>query len=121
MLKLLRRVAYWARHRQREQELTDELEFHRAMKQDELERAGMHSDDAALHSRRALGNTLVTMEDVREVWIWSWLDQFLRDTRIGARALLKTPGFTIFATLILSMGIGAAVTVFAYFNSFFYK
>src|SRR2546426_8393198 len=117
MGKLLRRIAYWIRHRQHEHALAEELEFHRSMKEQDLERQGMPPADAAVHSRRALGNTLLATESARGVWIWPWLDQFVRDTRVGARSLLKTPGFTIFATLILSIGIGAVMTVFAYFNS----
>src|SRR5262245_2765359 len=91
------------------------------MKQEDLERKGMPPADAIIHSRRAMGNTLAAIEGSREVWSWSWLDQIVRDTRIGARSLLKTPGFVIFATLILSISIGALVTVFAYFNSIFFK
>jgi putative ABC transport system permease protein len=68
-----------------------------------------------------LGSLALAADNARDEWGWTWLDQFMRDTRIGARSLLKTPGFTIFATLILSIGIGAAVTVFAYFNSVFFK
>jgi hypothetical protein len=96
--KLLRRIGYWIRHRENEKALAEELEFHRAMKQEALERQGMPAAEAARQARRALGNTLTAVETAREVWTWSWLDQFVRDTRIGARSLLKAPGFTIFAT-----------------------
>src|SRR5262245_12674501 len=44
-----------------------------------------------------------------------------RDIRIGARSLLKTPLFTIFATLILAVGIGANVTVFMFVNAIFLR
>lgn len=121
MRRLLRRVGYWIRHRQHEEALTEELEFHRSMKQEDLEREGMPPDDAAIHSRRALGNTLAAIERSRETWTWSWLDQFIRDARIGARSLLRAPGFTIFSTLILSIGIGATIIVFAYANAVFFR
>ena len=121
MRKLLRRIGYWITHRQQQEALTEEIEFHRAMKQEDLERKGMPPTDATVHSRRALGNILGAIERSREAWAWSWLDQFVRDSRIGARSLLKTPGFTIFSTLILSIGIGATVIVFAYVNSVFFK
>src|SRR5262245_60187197 len=121
MRRLLRRIGYWIRHRRHEQVLAEELEFHRAMKQEDLERQGMPTADAAQHSRRALGNTLAAIENSREVWTWSWLDQLVRDTRIGARSLLRTPAFTVSSILILSIGIGASVSVFAYFNSIFFK
>lgn len=121
MRKLLRRIGYWISHRRHEEALTEELEFHRSMKQEDLERKGIPAADAAADSRRALGNTLSAIESSREVWIWSWLDQFVRDARVGARSLLKAPGFTLFSTLILSIGIGAMITVFALLNSVFFK
>lgn len=68
-----------------------------------------------------LGSLAVVAENARETWGWTWLEQFIRDTRIGARSLLRSPGFTVLATLILSIGIGAMVTVVAYFNSIFFK
>ena len=121
MSKLFRRITYWIRHRQMETDLAEELEFHHAMKQQGLEQEGLAPADAASQARRALGNTLAATEDARKVWIWSWLDQFVRDTRVGARALAKTPAFTIFSTLILSIGIGAMVTVFTYMNAVFLR
>jgi predicted permease len=121
MKKLLRRLTYWIRHRQEQDSLTEELEFHREMKQEHLESEGMPAAEADEHSRRALGNTLASIENSREVWTWAWLDQFVRDTRIGARSLLRTPAFVVFSTLILSIGIGSMVTVFAFVNSIFFK
>src|SRR5262249_14959504 len=41
--------------------------------------------------------------------------------RIGARMLVKTPLFTIFAVVVLSIGIGANVTIFTYLNAVFLK
>ena len=51
----------------------------------------------------------------------SAIQQLARDVRVGARMLLKTPLFTIFAALVLSVGVGANVTVFTYLNAIFLK
>lgn len=51
----------------------------------------------------------------------AWLDQLCRDVRIGARMLLKAPVFTIFAALVLAIGIGANVTVFTFVNAIFLR
>jgi putative ABC transport system permease protein len=75
----------------------------------------------ALAAPGELGSLTLAAENAREVWGWVWLEQFGRDTRIGTRSLLRSPGFTLFATLILSIGIGAMVTVVACFNALFFK
>src|SRR5262245_13860284 len=49
------------------------------------------------------------------------LHHLWRDIRIGARLLIKTPLFTIFASLILAVGIGANVTVFLFVNAVFLR
>jgi predicted permease len=51
----------------------------------------------------------------------SWFDHLWRDIRIGARMLVKVPLFTIFAALVLSIGIGANVTVFTFVNAIFLR
>src|SRR4051812_24256376 len=50
-----------------------------------------------------------------------WLGHFWRDVRIGARLLLKTPLFTIFAALVLAIGIGANVAMFAFVDALFLR
>ncbi len=76
--KLLRRLRYWTHSRRADSDLIQEMEFHRAMKQDELERSGVSSADAEAESRRALGNVLRAREESRDVWIWYWLDSALK-------------------------------------------
>ena len=90
-------------------ELRQEIEAHRALRRDELERAG--AEDAAAASQRALGNVTLALEDAREVWIWPWLDSVARDVRHGARALWRQPGFAITSILTIAVGTGALASV----------
>ena len=47
MQKLFRRIRYWAGSRRAKADLAEEMELHRALKQEELERNGMSAKDAA--------------------------------------------------------------------------
>lgn len=47
------------------------------------------------------------------------LDSLLRDLRYGARSLIRDPGFTVIAVLILALAIGANSTIFTLVSSLF--
>jgi predicted permease len=53
--------------------------------------------------------------------ILTGMEHLWRDVWIGARTLSKTPLFTIFAALVLAIGIGANVTVFTFVNAIFFR
>jgi putative ABC transport system permease protein len=117
MGKLIRRLQYFFRYKRAAKELAEEIEFHRALRQQELEQAGLSERDAIAASRRVLGNTLVAGEDARGVWIWPSLEQMWRDIAYGARVLWKSPALTIAAVLTLAIGIGATTAVFELVNA----
>src|SRR5204863_13640 len=79
MSKLFRRLRYWLNRSRFEAELQDEMEFHRNLKRQEMERSGVDTADAAAAATRSMGNILVAREDARGVWIWTWLDRLSED------------------------------------------
>jgi predicted permease len=113
MPNLLRRFRYWINLRTRASDLAEEIEGHRAMTQEKLERSGMPAVDAADASRRSLGNVTLAREDAREVWIWPSVERLWQDVRYGARMLLRQPTFAATAMLTLAVGIGATTAVFS--------
>lgn len=121
MHTLLRRAWHILRQRHFDAELRDEMECHRAMKQVELEHAGLSSDEARRESRRALGNGTLAREDARAVWIWRWLDDLFRDVAYGVRGLRRHPGFTAAAVISLALAIGANTAIFSIMNGLLFR
>jgi putative ABC transport system permease protein len=108
----LRRLTEWFR-RGRDAALNEELEAHRALAQEALQRAGLTPAEAATESRRRMGNTLLAREDARDVWIVRWVDRLRRNVRYGARGLGREPAFALTAILTLGLGTAAMTTVFS--------
>ncbi|HEY2171219.1 MAG TPA: ABC transporter permease [Candidatus Angelobacter sp.] len=102
MGELFRRLRYLLFHRRFDRDLENEMEFHREM--------------AAQQGRRNFGNTLRLREQSREAWGWTWIDRLLQDLRYAARILWRSPGFTLTAVVVLTLGIGVCVTAFSLLN-----
>ncbi len=99
---LFRRLRYLLNRRQLDQELESDMEFHREM--------------MAREGRRDFGNTLRLREQARDAWGWTWIERLGQDLRYALRTLMRSPGFTITAILVLTIGIGVNVTAFSLFN-----
>jgi predicted permease len=99
---LFRRLRYLLNRRQLDQELENDMEFHREM--------------MARDGRRNFGNTLRLREEARDAWGWTWIERLGQDLRYAVRTLMRSPGFTATAVLVLAIGIGVNVTAFSLFN-----
>ena len=113
MARLFRRLVYVLRRQHHENDLAEELRFHLEMKQRELEASGLDPQTAARAARRAVGNVPVTRNNVRDVWVWPWLQDAGQDLRYGARALRNNPGLTATVILTLALGLGVNAATFA--------
>ncbi len=98
MSEFFRRLQYLLHARQRNQELQDEMEFHRGM---------MPQKD-----RRNFGNHARLREVSHEVWGWTWLERLGQDLRYAFRRSHKTLGFSVTVIVTLALGIGANLAVF---------
>lgn len=118
MMRLLRRLWFLIK---REDDLADEIEFHRQMKADELRAKGVADADIAAAARRAMGNDLLARERARDVWVSPWLQDISQDVRFGLRVLLKERRFAITAVVTLSLGIAVSNAVFMFVNATIFR
>jgi predicted permease len=114
MLMLFRRKAESER-------LNRELEFHIEQQIAENTANGMEPEEARLAALRLFGNPTLLREEARSSWSWNWLESAWRDLRYGTRTLLRTPGFSVTAILVMALGIGATTSLFTIVRSVLLK
>jgi len=117
MSAFFRRLVFFLRRSDHDAELRDEIESHRAHRQDALERRGLSPAAAVWASRRAMGNVTLAVEDVGDVWIVRVLDSLRQDVRDAIRGLRKSAGVSAIVIGTLALGIGANTSLFSIFNT----
>ena len=101
--------------------LDGELRFHLEQQVAENVAAGMSPAQARKAALRSFGNPGLVREHTRSTWSWTELELLLRDLRFGLRGLLRAPGFTTIAVLVMALGIGANVAIFTVVRSVLLK
>ncbi|MGB8129622.1 MAG: ABC transporter permease [Candidatus Angelobacter sp.] len=105
------------RRKAESERLNRELEFHLEQQIAENTASGMDPEEARLAALRLFGNPTLLREEARTSWSWNWLEGLWRDLRYGVRTLLRTPGFSFTAILVMAFGIGATTSLFTIVSS----
>jgi predicted permease len=101
----------WWRRKQRESDLERELRSHLELEAEEQQEAGLPLDQARYAAHRALGNTTLIQEAIREM-SGHPLENVWQDLKYAGRTMRKNPPFFVSAVLILGLGIGVNMAVF---------
>ncbi|MHB1328451.1 MAG: ABC transporter permease, partial [Gemmatimonadales bacterium] len=104
-----------------DEEIREELESHLAFKVDALIQTGMSREEADAEARRQLGSMPDTVRRTRVEAVGhrrrrrlgEWWAAWMLDLRLVLRSLRRAPGYTVAASAILALGIGATLAVVA--------
>ncbi len=109
-------------HKSRQEfELAEELQYHLAMHIEDNICSGMNPDEARRNACLKLGGMDQTSENCRDALGFRWIEDLVRDACYGFRGLLRSPGFTSSAAIILALGIGANTAIFSFIDTAIFR
>jgi predicted permease len=103
--------------RSRYNQLSESIREHLEEKIADLMDRGMMREEAERSARREFGNATLIEERSREVWQWPTVESIIADLRYTLRQLSRAPGFALTAIVVLALGIGASVAIFAFVDA----
>jgi predicted permease len=113
MREFFNRLASFFRRGLPEQDIAAEIESHLALAIDENTAAGMDPAEARRQAMLRFSGLQTMKEDHRKAPSLPFLERLSHDVRYSVRAMRREPGFTLFAVLIVALGIAASATVFS--------
>ena len=114
--RLLKKLGMYVGRASFNKELEEEMAFHQEQAEQAFEAEGMTPDEARHAARRQFGNATRLKEQSHET-VGFWFEGVLQDFLFAIRQLRKNPGFACTAILMLALGIGASVAIFAFVDA----
>lgn len=96
-----------------EADMAEEMRLHLELQTERNLAAGMSREEAEFAARRQFGGVDQIKEIAREQRYGAGMEQLLREFRLAARSLARSPGFTVTTILILVLGIGGVTAMFS--------
>src|ERR1700685_1385249 len=118
-MSILRRFAKSLWPRRLEDELDDELEFHREMRVRRALERGLSPKEAGLEAKRRIGNLPLAKDQMRDARVFGWLASSLQDLRHGVVLLRRDAGVSALIILVLALGIGGNAAIFTLLKAAF--
>jgi macrolide transport system ATP-binding/permease protein len=113
---LLRGAGIFSKNR-REDEFAAEIEAHLRMQIDDNLRSGMPPEEARRAAHLKLGGVEQTKQAYRERGTMPLVESVWQDLRFTFRQLTKNPAFAVTAIVVLALGLGASVAIFAFVDA----
>jgi predicted permease len=114
---MIARIRAFFRASDEDRDFRRELEAHLGMLVADKIRSGMKAEEARRAARIALGGLAQLREAHRDTRGLPLVESVLQDLRYTFRTFRRDAGFTMFAILIVGLGIGASSTVFTVVNA----
>jgi len=114
--RFFKKVGTLLRRERFNSELEEEMSFHRKQKEKELREAGVAPEVAHRAATREFGNPTRLKEQSYEVMGFRF-ETVWQDLHFALRQLRRSPGFTLTAVLMLALGTGASVAIFAFVDA----
>ena len=116
MRQFLGKLRLLFRRKRFSEELSEEMALHRYLSEREFIDAGLPSQAARYAAMQRFGNSTRLMERTHEV-VGFKVETVFHDLQFALRQLGKNRGFALTAILILALGIGACVAIFAFVDA----
>jgi macrolide transport system ATP-binding/permease protein len=97
-------------------ELDEEMAFHREQTERELVEDGIEPEAAHYAAMRRFGNSIRIRERSQQIVAFK-LETVVQDVRFALRQFRRNPGFAATAIVILALGMGASVAIFAFVDA----
>ena len=116
-MPIFRRIRNLFRRSRMDHEINAELEAHIALRTEDNIAAGMTPEEARRNALLRFGNPASTRERVAAADMPLSVSNIWSDVRYACRQMAKNPGFALTAILVLALGMGSSVAIFAFVDA----
>jgi len=105
------------RRRRNPDDFAEEIKSHLELEADELRSEGLSEEEARRKAKVEFGNVQAAQERFYLRSRIVWFDNLLRDIQFAVRQFARKPGFACVALLVLALGMGTSVAIFAFVDA----